>query len=226
MKTMEQMKINIADDINALTLKEKELEKVGGIFQKLKEMDQKDTEAVLEAQEKFQKISSGLLESEDGNNATLEQQLINAKQSMIQAQTEFKQCEMAMNHNRQQLNKKEKDMNNTENEYKKYNIDLNKKEKELKSLENELKALNYKAGYIEDLKKQRHTLITEIRSLREKLDQFESKYPQTRFEYRNPESNFNAKSVKGMVCKLIDIKDKRAAYALEVAAGGKVTCLV
>lgn len=222
-KTMEQMKINITDDKNALILKEKELEKVGGLFQNLKEMCQEDTEAVVEAQEKYQKISAGLLESEDGENATLEQQLINAKQSATQAQTEHKQCEMTLNHNRQQLNKRQKDMYNTENEYKKYNMDLEKKEKELKGLENEMTKLNYKDGYSEDLKNQRNNLIAEMKPLREQLDQFESRYPRTRFQFKNPEPNFNAKSVKGIVCKLISLKDKRAAYALEVAAGGKVT---
>lgn len=221
-KTIDQIKINIADDKNALNLKEEELEKVGGVFQKLKEMDQKDTEALLKAQEKYQKISAGLLESEDGKNATLEQQLINAKQSITQAQTELKQCEMMLNHNRQQLNKKQKDMDSTENEYKKYNMDLEKKQKELKNLENELQKLNYEDGYSENLKNQKNNLMAEIKPLREQLDQFELRHPQTRFEYQNPEPNFNAKSIKGIVCKLISIKDKKAAYALEIAAGGKV----
>lgn len=221
-KTIDQIKINIAEDKNALVLKEEELEKVGGVFQNLKEMDQKDNEALLKAQEKYQKISAGLLESEDGKNATLEQQLINAKQSITQAQTELKQCKMMLDHNRQQLNKKQKDMHSTENEYKKYNMDLQNKEKELKSLENKLQQLNYKDGYLEDLKNQKNTLMEEMRPLREKLEQFELRYPQTRFDYQKPEPNFNAKSVKGMVCKLLNIKDKKAAYALEVAAGGKV----
>lgn len=221
-KTIEQVKNNIADDKNALALKEKELEKVGGLFQKLKEMDKKDSEAVLEAQEKYQKISSGLLESEDGENATLEQQLIHAKQSITQAQTELKQCEMTLNHNRQQLSKKQKEMQNTASEYQKCNVGLETKEKELKNLENDLQKLNYKDGLSQDLNTQRSNLIAEIRQLREKVDQFESRYPQTRFEYRNPESNFNTKSVKGIVCKLMNVKDKKAAYALEIAAGGKV----
>jgi structural maintenance of chromosome 2 len=224
-KTLEQIKINIMDDKNALVSKEKELEKVGGLFQKLKEMDQKDSDAVLKAQQKYQKISTGLLESEDGENATLEQQLINVKQNIIQAQTELKQCEMTLNHNKQQLSKKQKDTCNTENEYKKYSVDLEKKNKELKNFENELQKLDYKDGYAEDLKHQRKTLIADIRPLREKLDQFESRYPQTRFEYQKPEPNFDAKSVKGIVCKLINVKDKKAAYALEVAAGGKVIFL-
>lgn len=222
-KTLEQIKINITDDQNALMLKEKKLEEVGGLFQNLKDMCQNDAEALLEAQKKYQKVSAGLLESEDGENATLEQQLINAKQNVTQAQTELKQCEMTLNHNRQQLNKKQKDMHNTENEYKKYNIDLESKEKELKSLENELRKLNYKDGSLEDLKKQKNSLNAEIKPLREKLDQFELRNPRTKFQYQNPEPNFNKNSVKGIVCKLINLKDKRAAYALEVAAGGKVT---
>ncbi|XP_072753642.1 structural maintenance of chromosomes protein 2 [Anoplolepis gracilipes] len=221
-KTIDQIKSNIVDDKNALILKEQELEKVGGVFQNLKEMDQKDTEALLKAQEKYQKISAGLLESEDGKNATLEQQLINAKQSITQAQTELKQCKMMLDHNRQQLNKKQKDMHSTENEYKKYNMDLGNKEKELKSLENKLQQLNYKNGYLEDLKDQKNILMGEIRPLREKLDQFELRYPQTRFDYQKPEPNFNPKSVKGMVCKLLSLKDKKVAYALEVAAGAKL----
>ncbi|XP_011862527.1 PREDICTED: structural maintenance of chromosomes protein 2 [Vollenhovia emeryi] len=221
-KKMEQIKINITDDKNALVLKEKELEKVGGLFQNLKEMYQKDNEAVLEAQEKYQKITDGLLESEDGTNATLEQQLITAKQNVAQAQTELKQCEMTLTHNRQQLNKKQKDMNNTGNEYKKYNMDLEKKEKELKNLENEMQKLNYKDGHLEDLKNQRSSLLAEMKPLREKLDQFESRYPRTGFHYQKPEPNFNAKSVKGIVCNLINVKDKKAAYALEVCAGGKL----
>lgn len=224
-KTLQQIKINIADDKNALTSKEKELENVGGVFQELKEMDQKDADAVVEAQRKYQKISAGLLESEDGENATLEQQLINAKQNITQAQTELKQCEMTLNHNKQQLSMKQKNTRNTENEYKKYSMDLERKEKELKNLENEMQKLNYKDGYAEDLESERKTLIAEIRPLQDKLNQFESRHPQTRFKYQPPEPNFDARSVKGIVCNLISVKDKKAAYALEVAAGGKVNIL-
>ncbi|XP_070521622.1 structural maintenance of chromosomes protein 2 isoform X2 [Cardiocondyla obscurior] len=221
-KTIEQIQINITDDKNALLSKEKELGKVGRLFQNLKKMSEKDTENLLEAQEKYQKVSAGLLENESGENATLEQQLINAKQNMAQAQTELKQCEMTLKHNNEQLNKKQKDVCDTKNDYEKYNTDLKKKEIELKNLETAMQKLNYKDGYSEDLKQQKKDLIAEIKPLREKLNQFEMKYPHTKFQYQNPEPNFNKKSVKGVVCKLINLKDKRAAYALEVAAGSKL----
>lgn len=221
-KTIEQLKINITDDENIFVAKQKEYAKVEDLFKILKETDEQDCKAVLFAQEKYQKISSGLLESQDGENATLEQQLINTKQSLSEAQTQRKQCEMTLNHNREQLKRKKIELKNTGDEYKKYTKDLENKEKEVKNLENELKKLNYKDGYVEELKEQRCKLRNEILTLEEEIDHFESKYPQIRFEYQKPDSNFNHNSVKGVVCKLITVKDKNAAYALDIAAGGKV----
>ncbi|XP_017759030.1 PREDICTED: structural maintenance of chromosomes protein 2 [Eufriesea mexicana] len=221
-KAVEQLMANITDDENAFTLKQKEFAKVEDLFKTLKERDEQDHKAVLLAQEKYQKISSGLLENQDGENATLEQQLINAKQNLVEAQTQCKQHEMTLNHNKEQLKNKKVDLKNTGDEYKKYTKDLENKEKEVKNLENELKKLNYKDGYIEQLREQRHTLKNEVLTLEEKVEQFELRYPQIRFEYKKPQPNFNHNSVKGVVCKLITVKDKKAAYALDIAAGGKL----
>jgi hypothetical protein len=43
------------------------------------------------------------------------------------------------------------------------------------------------------------------------------------FQYRDPELNFKHSAVKGVLCKLIKLKEKRAATALEIAGGGKVS---
>ncbi|KAF3422211.1 hypothetical protein E2986_06985 [Frieseomelitta varia] len=221
-KAIEQLKANITDDENAFTSKQTEYSKVEELFKTLKETDEQDCKAVLLAQEKYQKISTGLLESQDGENATLEQQLISAKQNVIEAQTQHKQCEMTLNHNRKQLEKKKVDLKNTGDEYEKYTKDLENKEKEVKNLENELKKLNYEDGCIERLTEQKRTLRNEVLALEEEVDHFESRYPQIRFEYQKPGPNFDQNSVKGVVCKLITVKDKKAAYALDIVAGGKL----
>ncbi|KOX70292.1 Structural maintenance of chromosomes protein 2 [Melipona quadrifasciata] len=220
-KAIEQLKANIADDENAFTSKQTEYSKVEELFKTLKETDEQDCKALLLAQEKYQKISTGLLETQDGENATLEQQLISAKQNVIEAQTQHKQCEMTLNHNREQLEKK-KVVKNTGDEYGKYTKDLENKEKKVKNLENELKKLNYEDGCIERLTEQKHTLKNEVLALEDQVDHFESRYPQIRFEYQKPEPNFDQNSVKGVVCKLITVKDKKAAYALDIAGGGKL----
>lgn len=42
------------------------------------------------------------------------------------------------------------------------------------------------------------------------------------FEYADPERNFDRSKVKGMVARLVDIKDPIHSTALEVAAGGRL----
>lgn len=49
-----------------------------------------------------------------------------------------------------------------------------------------------------------------------------------RFEvqYRDPEPNFNRRTVKGMVCKLFDVRDQKYTQALSTAGGGNLFNLV
>ncbi len=42
------------------------------------------------------------------------------------------------------------------------------------------------------------------------------------FAYRDPERGFDRGRVKGVVARLVRVKDASAATALEVAAGGKL----
>lgn len=56
--------------------KEKILSKAEDVFLQLKQADKEDSEALEAAQRKFQAVSSGLLTSEDGQDATLQDQLM------------------------------------------------------------------------------------------------------------------------------------------------------
>lgn len=56
--------------------KEAELQKLQGLFQKLRDTDKADTEALAAAQRKFQAISSGLLTDDGGGDSTLQDQLM------------------------------------------------------------------------------------------------------------------------------------------------------
>ena len=48
------------------------------------------------------------------------------------------------------------------------------------------------------------------------------RFPQLQFEYKDPEKNFDRRSVHGLVATLLEVKDARNATALEVVAGGRV----
>lgn len=49
-----------------------------------------------------------------------------------------------------------------------------------------------------------------------------NRYPQLCFNYKEPERNFDHSTVKGLVAKLVGLRDSKTATALEVVAGGKV----
>lgn len=221
-KLVAQARTDVAQDEAALSQKEKELEKVGELFKSLKEKCDRDLELYAAAQERFEKVSAGFLLGENGESATLEQQLMSAKQNLTKARTEMERCEMRLKHGKEQLAKKQTEMRSTENEYRQDGKNLESVEAELKSIEDELGRLGYVEGARESLEEASRRAGENVRALRSRVDSVEMHHSQLRFQYQDPEPNFNRDSVKGLVCKLLTIKDRSAAAALELAAGGRV----
>lgn len=63
-------------DEAALREKEKVMNKAGDVFEQLKKADEEDKEAYAAAQRKVQAVSAGLLSSDDGQEATIQDQLM------------------------------------------------------------------------------------------------------------------------------------------------------
>lgn len=221
-KKKKQLEQGLRVDEASLSDKEAELQKLQGLFQKLRDTDKADTEALAAAQRKFQAVSSGLLTDDGGGDSTLQDQLMAAKQEEAQAEREVKQSEMQLEHCQKELMEKQQEMGQTAADYQKDTRNLEKMERELTSLENELRKISYEDGRIEQLQDERRQLLSEIRTLKEKIDTFEARYPHLNFQYSDPEHNFKRSSVKGLVCKLFKLKEKAAATALEIAGGGRL----
>ena len=49
------------------------------------------------------------------------------------------------------------------------------------------------------------------------------RFPQIQFDYQDPTVNFDRSRVKGPVVRLLRVKEREAATALEVTAGGRVS---
>ncbi|KAG7172952.1 structural maintenance of chromosomes protein 2-like [Homarus americanus] len=133
-----------------------------------------------------------------------------------------KQAEMKLKHSKEELKKKEQEMKCTSAEYTKDKSFLDRMEKEVKNLETQLGKLDYDDSKVEELEGERRLLNNQIMNLQEKVEHLESRYPQLCFNYKDPEKNFNHSLVKGLVCKLVKLRDPTTATALEVTAGGKL----
>ncbi|KAL7988630.1 hypothetical protein Chor_007549 [Crotalus horridus] len=202
------------EDSKALALKEKEVKKMRDALSVLQEENNKDTEALAGAQQHFNAVSTGLSSSEDGEDATLAGQMMTCKNDISKAETEAKQAQMKLKHAQQELKTKQSEVKKMDGGYKKDQESFEAAKKQKEKLEHEMKKLNYE-------EKQKE-LSRVVNRLRESYETFLVRFPNLRFEYRNPETNWNPDRVKGLVASLITVKDVSTATALEVVAGGRL----
>lgn len=221
-KNKKTLQKNIVDDQSQLHTKEKELKNLRDLLVKLEEKSQEDNKAVKAAQDHFHAVSAGLSSNEGGEDKTLADQVMTCKNEISAAETESKQAHLKLKHAQSELKKKQSELKNTEKSYKKDKDVHDAIEKSKAKLEDELKKLNYEEGKEEKLTAKRRELEAEVSELRMKVETLEAKFPNLKFEYVDPEANFDRNKVKGLVAQLIQVKDASTATGLEVTAGGKL----
>lgn len=75
-RKLKSLEKSIKDDQSALVSKENEMQKVGGIFEKLKENFQADEKAMADAEKKMEAVSAGLSTNDEGEAMSLQDQLM------------------------------------------------------------------------------------------------------------------------------------------------------
>lgn len=144
-----------------------------------------------------------------------------------------------------QLKEKQKELASTSTDTATDQNNLTRMEKEVKALEvllkpilkcglpqfvyvccqSQLGKLNYSEETMRDLQERKRSVIRENRGLKERIENFEAHKPYTQFGYRDPETNFDRRKVFGVICRLLKLKNRETAVALETAAGGRVSTL-
>lgn len=85
-----------------------------------------------------------------------------------------------------------------------------------------MKSIGYDDVRLSELQSQRKQLISSIREFSDKNEMLQSQLRRCIFNYRDPEPNFDRRKVKGLVCRLFNVKDPTYCMALETVGGGKV----
>jgi len=221
-KKRKQLEKSLADDMKTLDNKRNDTEKLQGSFDVMRAQDAADKEALDKAEKHLLAINSGMFSSEEGEAATLQEQLMKIKADIVSAKTQTKQAEMKLKHCKEEHKTKMQQMKSHTAQYNKDKQLVDKMEKEVKNLESQLGKLGYDENQVNELENRRHILHNEVYSLREKVEQFGNRYPQLDFKYADPERNFDRSQVRGVVANQITLKDLSTATALEVSAGGKL----
>ncbi|XP_047983566.1 structural maintenance of chromosomes protein 2-1-like [Salvia hispanica] len=173
-----------------------------------------------EHQKEFQGVMAG--KSNGNDEKCLEDQLVDAKRAVGQSETELKQLQNQINHVEKELKEKKTQLASTSAKAAAIDNELNAKRKEVGIVEKELESLSYDETLMESLQKDRMFESETVQKLERRAREVSSRLGRVEFNYRDPEKNFDKSKVKGVVAKLIKVKDSSAVVALEVAAGGKL----
>uniref|UniRef100_A0A673HZI9 Structural maintenance of chromosomes protein 2-like n=1 Tax=Sinocyclocheilus rhinocerous TaxID=307959 RepID=A0A673HZI9_9TELE len=210
-KKREELVKNMEEDKMMMSAKEVEVVKAMEQLKAVQEEGQKDAEALEAAQQHFKAVSAGLSANEDGAEATLSGQMMTCKNDMSKAETEAKQAQMKLKHAQQELKTKQAQVKKMDSGYKK---DQDTFEAVKKGIEN----LTKNEGLLE----QKRQCSRDVSQLRETYESLMSQFPNLRFEYTDPEKNWDGSKVKGLVANLFSVTDVSNATALEVVAGGRL----
>ncbi|CAM1300108.1 SMC2 (predicted), partial [Pycnogonum litorale] len=225
-KKKKELEKNSQEDLATINNKEKESRKYRDVLDNFQKKCQKDADDLEAAQTRYQAICAGLSTNTDGQEATLADQLMAAKNEIASSETETKRAEMRLKHAEVELKKKENECKKTEQGYEKDKASHDKAEVNVKRIGDRLGSLEYEDGCEEKLSGDRRDVSKKLSRLSENMERIEAKYPDLKFEYKDPEKNFDRRKVYGPVCNLFRVKDNRHTTALEVCAGGKLHNIV
>lgn len=221
-KKAQQLTKSLNEEEAGLKKAEAEYEKSAGKFDKLKSEAATDAEALALAQRKYQAACTGMEINEDGQEQTLQDQLMEVKAQVTETKTNLNKYNMEINQCRSKLKDKQRLSGSSTVSYEKDRKQLEALVNDVKKIEGTLENTNYSEERAAQLQTKREELLMGMRGLRDKIDRIEDRNVRANFNYRDPEANFNRKSVCGMVCRLFNVTDQINCTALETAAGGRL----
>ncbi|KAL3534114.1 hypothetical protein ACH5RR_002575 [Cinchona calisaya] len=177
-----------------------------------------------EHEKEYQGILAG--KSSGNEEKCLEDQLADAKVAVGRAETELKQLQTKISHCEKELTEKTEQLASKHEEAIAVESELNIRIKDVENVKKSLEALPYKEGQMEALQKDRATELEMVQNLKDEIRILSSQLANVDFTYNDPVKNFDRARVKGVVAKLIKVKDTTAVTALEVTAGGKLFNIV
>ncbi|XP_031392590.1 structural maintenance of chromosomes protein 2-1-like [Punica granatum] len=194
----------------------------------------KAEEGQVDVKKRFEELSKSLDEKEkdyqgilagksSGNEEKcLEDQLADAKIAVGNAETELKQLKTKITHCEKELKEKKQQLRSKAEEAVAVENELQVRKKDVDNVQQALESLPYKEGEMEALQKDRASELELVQKLKEEIRILSAQLSNVQFTYRDPVKNFDRSKVKGVVARLIKVKDSQTMIALEVAAGGKL----
>ncbi|KAM3334219.1 hypothetical protein ACQJBY_028956 [Aegilops geniculata] len=178
------------------------------------------TKEIDDSEKEYQGVLAG--KSSANEKKCLEDQLRDAKAAVGEAESGLKQLTTKISHSEKELKEKKAQMKSKRDEATAAEKELKARTKDLDAIKASMGSINYEEGQMEALQKDRSTEVEVVQKLKDKVRALSGELGNVNFSYQDPVKKFDRSKVKGVVARLIKIKDSSTATALEVAAGGRL----
>ncbi|KAG5513037.1 hypothetical protein RHGRI_038544 [Rhododendron griersonianum] len=186
----------------------------------LKKRVEELSKSLEESEKDYQGVVAG--KSSGNEDKCLEDQLGDAKVAVANAETELKQLKIKISHSEKELKEESQQLLSKREEAVAAENELHTRSKDVESVQKALESLPYEDGKMEALQKDRASELEVVQKFKDEIRNLSAQLANVDFTYRDPVKNFDRSKVKGVVAKLIKVKDSSTLTALEVAAGEKM----
>lgn len=171
----------------------------------------------------YQNMCAGISSEESGDGMTLPDQISKAHNDASSADAKAKQALMKMKHLQKSIKPVEKDMKKEEKSSSKLASKRDAASEKVKELKEKLETISFSPDEFSALEAEKDELEASMSQFQETVDTLTAQLEgRLSFNYSDPVKGFDRSKVKGLVAKLIHVKNSDHATALEVTAGGKL----
>ena len=172
---------------------------------------------------KYQNACAGVTDESDAALLSLPEQVATWEKKAREADSKLKSETMKVKHSKERLVGLKKTAKTEQSKHSKELKLVEDLQSSIRNIEKQCEALSYSEEEETSLRSSCSSLQNELVSLQDAIENTTAKVEsRLKFEFRDPVRGFDRSRVKGLVAKLVHVKDKIHATALEVAAGGKL----
>mmetsp|Transcript_11685 Transcript_11685/g.21845 ORF Transcript_11685/g.21845 Transcript_11685/m.21845 type:complete len:1211 (-) Transcript_11685:2-3634(-) len=220
---LESAKELVRETENAAVLKQSEIQNDSKMIGKSKDAAAQAEAELERLTMEYQNMCAGISSQDSGEGMTLPDQISKAHSDANNADAKAKQAEMKINHIQKTIKSVEADMKKEEKSSAKLSDKRNKAAEKVESMKATLSSISFSPDEYNALENEKIELENTVGNLQEVVDTLTAQLEgRLAFNYSDPVRGFDRNKVKGVVAKLIRVKNPAHATALEVVAGGKL----
>lgn len=207
----------------SVSMKEKEISKDAAQVEKASAAAAEAEAAYEQLTTEYQNMCAGISSEDSDEGMTLPDQISKAHNDANDADARAKQAKMKISHLTKTMKSVEKDMKKEEKSAAQLAMKKEKTMARVESIRSKMSQIDFSESEFSALETEKIGLENTVSSLEETVETLTAQLQgRLAFNYSDPVKGFDRSKVKGVVAKLIKVKQPQHSTALELIAGGKL----